>query len=137
MPASSLQLAGAAVVATSLAIAAGWMLRSKSRRKQCKVLVASSSKLKLDAAKVALDAAVCKAVEVPSMVADQPLGLEITQHGAKNRMWGLLDASEGTLDEWDYAVSIENGIVKGMSGEEMETWFDLAVVIVRDLKTGR
>lgn len=136
MPASTLQLVGAAAVATSLAIATGWMIRSKTRRKTCKVLVASSSKLKLDAAAAALDAAQCKAVEVPSMVADQPHDLEITQHGAKNRMWGLLDAMD-SIDGWDYAVSIENGIVKGMSGEEMETWFDMAVVIVRDLRTGR
>ena len=85
-----------------------------------------------------MNASEVKGLSFPSMVREQPLGLEQTQHGATNRMWGLLDAvkEKASLAEYDFAVSIESGVVKGLAGEEMETWFEMAVVIVRDLKTG-
>lgn len=57
--------------------------------------------------------------------------------GARNRLTALLDAdaAEGA----DLAVAIENGLVRMSTkvDEEEEAWVDLAVVILRDLHTGR
>lgn len=133
------EFAATAAAAVAAAVAyLGWLRlkRPSAARSTLRVIVASKASQKLQAAQKALGAAEVKAVDVPSGVADQPLGLEQTQLGARNRMWGCLDACESELSNFDLAVAIENGIVKSMSGDESETWFDVAVVYVRDLRTG-
>lgn len=111
--------------------------KSKTQKPAYRVLVASTAAQKLQAVENSIGAAgSVKGVKVDSGVAEQPVGLENTQHGAKNRLWSLLDACESELADFDLAVSVENGLVKGMAGEEMETWFDVAVVYVKDLRTG-
>ena len=65
------------------------------------------------------------------------MGLQETHRGAKNRLLGALKgAKPGDAVEYDLAVAIENGICASLQGPGEETWFDMAVVIVCDLRTG-
>ena len=60
------------------------------------------------------------------------MGKDEISRGAKNRMAVLLESD--AAETADFAVAMENGILR-MGGDE-EAWVDLAVVILRDLKTG-
>lgn len=132
----------AAGLATAAAVAYGaWLYKTRPRKATDavgagwkRVLVASTSKVKVDAVSRAL---ACKAVgmDVPSMVADQPMGLDETVRGAKNRMGALLESAK---DGDDAAIAIESGIVRMLhqTMNSEETWVDIAVVVVHDLSTG-
>lgn len=129
--------AAAATVGAATFAAAAYRVyvrvRSQPRRR---IAVASTSRQKLDAAACALDGSVAGA-KTESLVAPQPTSLDETMRGARNRLTALLDAdaAEGA----DLAVAIENGLVRMSTkvDEEEEAWVDLAVVILRDLHTGR
>ena len=64
-------------------------------------------------------------------VRDQPVGTEETLVGALNRLAAACDSPDAS--GCDMAVAIENGVMR--FGREV--WIDLAVVVIRDLKTGR
>ena len=66
---------------------------------------------------------------MPSLVAEQPTGLDETMRGAKNRLSQALATDEAAGA--DLAVAIESGLLRALSGDE-ETWVDVAVVSVRD-----
>jgi len=127
-------LPGAALaVAGALAVVAATVFtrrRAQARTRWKRVAVASTAKQNLEAAAAALGGVVT-GVSVASLVKDQPVGLDETLRGAKNRL-GALIATEPAAD---LAVSIENGILRGLGGEE-EAWVDIAVVVLRDLATG-
>ena len=106
------------------------------------VLVASTAAAKVSAVERALGAVVIGR-KAESMVSDQPLGVEETLTGAKNRLQNML-AKEPALagdgpSPFDYAVAIENGILRAASNTTVENpsevWLDLAVIYVRDLRT--
>lgn len=117
---------GAAAVALAVRALHARLARPVQRR----VIVASTAQQKLDAAANALNATV-HGENVASLVSDQPIGLDETMRGAKNRMGQLLDTD--AVNDADLAVAMENGLVKCLDGD-FETWLDIAVVIVRDLK---
>ena len=130
--------AAAATVGAATLVAAAYRVyvraRSQTRRR---IAVASTSKQKLEAAACALDGSVAGS-KTESLVADQPIGLDETMRGARNRLTALLDAD--AADGADLAVAIENGLMRmstKLGDEEEEVWVDLAVVILRDLHTGR
>jgi non-canonical (house-cleaning) NTP pyrophosphatase len=100
--------------------------------KNCRrILVASMSTSKVEAASKALGGS-CAGVHAKSLVSDQPIGLDETLRGAKNRLAAVVEGAAGGAD---LVVAIENGILRLCGGKE-ETWVDVAVVIVHDLKTG-
>lgn len=132
-----------AVGAATLAAAAALTLLKRQRRRlaqTCRVAVASTAQQKLDAVAKAMDAIVV-GTKVPSLVSDQPLGLDETMRGAKNRLLALVEQTEAVKD-CDFAVSVENGLVKmapttALDLSDTETWVDIAVVVVRDLASGK
>lgn len=93
--------AGAAVIAVGT-------MRFRSVRSCQRVLVASKAELKLRAVHKALDAEV-EGRSALSMVADQPVGLEQTLQGARNRMNNMLGSKELSKEAFSLAVAIENG----------------------------
>ena len=99
-------------------------------RGRSKVLVASTAAAKLSAVAAATGSTVvgCNAA---SGVRDQPIGPDETLAGAHNRLAAACSSPEAR--GCHLVVSIENGLVR--FGTDM--WIDLAVVAVRDLKTGR
>ena len=94
------------LVGGAAAIAAA-MLRIRGMRQRPRVRVASTSLAKLRAVEQALDATV-EGCSVPSMVANQPVGLEETLQGARNRLRNML-GDEETSSTHTMAVAIENG----------------------------
>lgn len=128
-----------AVVAAAAAIAAAALyVRSRAARSYKRVAVASTSTLKVDAARRALggDTVGFKAA---SLVADQPLGLEVTMRGCYNRLAALIGEG-GAATAFDMAVAIENGLLKTslqQGAEVEEVWVDVAVVMVHDLRTSK
>lgn len=74
--------------------------------------LATASPLKLEAVKRAAEAALggcnLKAVEVPSGVPEQPIGLPQTIEGANNR----LEAARAELGDADVLLAIESGLVE-------------------------
>lgn len=113
--------------------------KKKKKPQRINVLVASSSPVKKDAAFRALQHKY-ENVRVtshgfPSGVNDQPVGLCSTLLGAKNRMKGALEYLKNTKTDptFDYTVSVENGILISDDDDVV----DLAVVLVRDMKTKR
>jgi len=122
--------AAAAAAAVSAAVVAYRMRHPAHRRRR--VVVCSTSKQKKAAVEAALSATVisCKA---PSLVSDQPIGLDETLRGAKNRLAAILEGSDA--EGADLAVAIENGVMRLLGGDE-EVWVDIAVVLLRDLATG-
>ncbi|KAL1508726.1 hypothetical protein AB1Y20_004821 [Prymnesium parvum] len=112
--------------------------RSRGARAPPRVLVASTAGAKLVAVERALGGRV-HGVKTDSLVAEQPVGVEETAQGARNRMRALL-ADETLVPTFSHAVAIENGLVRaatnGSVDDPAEVWVDLAVVCVRDLRTG-
>ena len=106
------------------------------------VLVASTAVAKVSAVERALGAVV-SGRKTESLVSDQPMGVEETLTGAKNRLQNML-AKEPLLagdgpSPFAYAVAIENWILRAASNTTVENpsevWLDLAVIYVRDLRT--
>lgn len=91
-----------------------------------KVLIASKSQIKLEAARTALNEFTLftepMGYEMCSYVPNQPIGLEEIRNGAQNRANGLLRMRKNK-----HIISVENGII-----ELQEANVDLAVVIVID-----
>ena len=102
-----------AVAIAGAAALAAFAVRSVVQRRKLpaprRVAVASTASQKLDAAASALNATVVGA-KVPSLVDDQPIGIDATMRGAKNRMEGLLETE--AVQEADLAVAIENGLLR-------------------------
>lgn len=136
-------LAAAAAAAAATAAALIYYLRRCHQHAPApgpRVLVASKAAAKLEAAKIALGASEVTGMSASSLIADQPLGMEMAMLGAANRLRFICADGNGS-EGYDYAVAIENGIVRlqdNGAGElsHGERWLDLAVVAVRDLKTG-
>jgi non-canonical (house-cleaning) NTP pyrophosphatase len=86
---------------------------------------------------LAAAAALPSGVRAESKVRDQPLGFEETLRGARNRLETIMECPEA--EEADLAIAIENGIVCVRDGTDAqdENWVDLAIIIVRDLKSGK
>ena len=82
----------AATAVAAAAIAAALRARRRATRR---VAVASTAAQKTEAAARALDATAV-GEKVPSLVSDQPIGLDETLRGAKNRMSQLLDTDAVT-----------------------------------------
>lgn len=109
------------------------MSRRRTSGKKLKVAVGSKTRIKLDAAERALNATAI-GIEAASLVAGQPMGFDDTLRGARNRLLQVCDADE--CSGMDMAIGIENGLIRGGAGADSETWVDIAVVFVRDLRTG-
>eukprot|EP00967_Tisochrysis_lutea_P060989 scaffold78085_cov44-Tisochrysis_lutea.AAC.2 len=101
-----------------------------------RALLGSTASLKLEAAQLALPGCSVEGVEVESTVRDQPLGLEETLRGARGRLTAIVESP--AAEQADLAIAIENGLVciRDSEDAEKETWVDLAVVVVRNLKSG-
>ena len=132
----------AAAAAAAAACAAYYLWKQKKGQQAAgktawkRVLVASTADVKVSAVANALGVkAVGVDVSGPSMVKEQPMGLEETVRGAKNRIGIVIEQAK---DGDDAAIAIENGIVRMLHdyAESQETWIDIAVVVVRDLATG-
>lgn len=130
--------AGASLAATVAAI----LLTRRKSSDRIKVLVASTAAAKLVAVERALNAVVIGR-KTDSFVSEQPVGLEETLAGAKNRLQMMVvneDLPEGQSSPFTYAVAIENGIVLASTSSSTpapsEVWIDLAVVCVQNLQTG-
>lgn len=101
------------------------------------VLVASSSRIKLDAVKAAFANCVVTGVPAASDINEQPLGHDETIRGAMNRLANAKQSEAYTSGVAAYAVSIENGIFSvTVPGEERPRWFDLAWVVVEHVRSG-
>eukprot|EP00928_Gymnodinium_smaydae_P064043 TRINITY_DN47479_c0_g1_i1.p1 TRINITY_DN47479_c0_g1~~TRINITY_DN47479_c0_g1_i1.p1 ORF type:complete len:200 (-),score=30.27 TRINITY_DN47479_c0_g1_i1:84-683(-) len=124
----SLQLLACSTVAAGAVTYLYLTRRGTSKRR---VAVASTARQKIEAAQRALGGT-AEGFKAPSLVSDQPVGLDETLLGAKNRLAALI----GARPDADLAVSIENGIVRISGADGQESWMDLAVVIVRDLRSG-
>ena len=129
------------VIVASAAVAAAvlYIARGRPRPKTApSVLVGSKTALKLSAVKAALSADVVEGVSVPSGVNDQPVGVEMTVSGARNRMAAALHSGAFKKGDFHFVVAIENGMVRMEGSEEGadERWVDLAVVIVYDCQSG-
>ena len=105
----TLRLAGAATAAAAIA-AAAIAYRRRQRTPGPRVMVASKAVAKLNAAKAAMNASEVTGASAPSLVADQPVGMETTMLGAANRLRHICET--GGANGYDYAVAIENGIVR-------------------------
>ena len=135
MATTSALLLGSAAAAALALVYYRRRAQSVGTPKKRTVAVASESKQKLNAAKAALNAEVV-GIKAPSLIEDQPMGIDKTLRGAKNRLAALLDAIEnGACKTPDLAVAIENGLMKVLGGEE-ETWIDVAFVVIRDIASG-
>ena len=131
MPTTLEQAVCAAVVAAAAGAAIILRYRQpKTTNRWNKVAVASKAEHMLEAARLALGGDVT-GFEAQSLVADQPIGMDETIRGAKNRLAVLLEQEPNA----DLAVAMENGVIRALGGDE-ETWIDLAVVVVCDLSTG-
>jgi non-canonical (house-cleaning) NTP pyrophosphatase len=118
--------------AAAAACAALLVMRSR-RRASSRIAVASTSVQKLDAVRAAFGGQVV-GVAAASTVSDQPVGIDETTRGAKNRMLALLE--DACCSSVDYAVAIENGLLRSTVGKE-ELWVDIAVVLVRHVASGK
>ena len=132
----------AAAAATTAAAALIYYRRRSQQHASLgpRVLVASKAAAKLEAARIALGASEVTGMSASSLIADQPIGIEVTMLGAANRLRHICAEGNGS-EGYDFAVAIENGIVRlqdNGAGEfsHGERWLDLAIVAVRDLKTG-
>lgn len=129
-------------VATTVAAAATYVLLKRHAMPRApaafrRAVVGSTAAVKLAAARSAIPSCVVTGVEAESKVRDQPLGLEETLRGARNRLETIMECPEA--EEADLAIAIENGMVCMRDGTDTqdENWVDLAIVIMRDLKSGK
>ena len=106
----------AAAAAAAAACAAYYLWKQKKGQQAAgktawkRVLVASTADVKVSAVANALGVkAVGVDVSGPSMVKEQPMGLEETVRGAKNRIGIVIEQAK---DGDDAAIAIENGIVR-------------------------
>eukprot|EP00316_Scyphosphaera_apsteinii_P013585 CAMPEP_0119316984 /NCGR_PEP_ID=MMETSP1333-20130426/41545_1 /TAXON_ID=418940 /ORGANISM="Scyphosphaera apsteinii, Strain RCC1455" /LENGTH=204 /DNA_ID=CAMNT_0007322779 /DNA_START=82 /DNA_END=696 /DNA_ORIENTATION=- len=116
-------------------------LRMRLRRDKVgpRVVVASKAAAKLQSARKAFETSEVTGMSAESGISDQPIGLEQILIGAKNRMRSVTSealAASAATQPYDFAVACENGIVKLTDEEGAEKWLDLAIVAVRDLRTG-
>ena len=99
----------AAATAAATAAAACYYYRQRQRSVGPRVVVASTSALKLAAVKAALGASEVTGLSAPSVVDEQPVDIEQIMKGASNRLTSITaSAAEGH----DYAVVIESGLVR-------------------------
>eukprot|EP00211_Chloroparvula_japonica_P013748 CAMPEP_0119137534 /NCGR_PEP_ID=MMETSP1310-20130426/23819_1 /TAXON_ID=464262 /ORGANISM="Genus nov. species nov., Strain RCC2339" /LENGTH=125 /DNA_ID=CAMNT_0007128631 /DNA_START=79 /DNA_END=453 /DNA_ORIENTATION=- len=109
---------------------------AKDKEQLIKVVLASVSEIKLNSCWAAFRECfvgcrvqVVGVKGIDSNVNDQPMGMDETIQGARNRLVGLLARPD--VRGADFAVSIENGVVKVGSYN-----FDIGFCVIRDLATG-
>jgi len=130
-----------AYAAAAAAAAAAYYLAERRSKQTAaryrRAVVGSTAAIKVDAVRVALPGCSVVGIDAESKVRDQPLGLEETLRGARNRLMTVVESPEA--DGADLAIAIENGLVCIRDGvdPEDENWVDLAIVVVRDLTTGK
>ena len=138
----ALAVAAAAAAAATAAAAAAYLYRHRATATAAsaapprpRIAVASKAKQKTEAAARALGGDAV-GYECASLVSEQPMGIEETLRGAKNRLVALVDQL-GEAPEVDVVVAIENGIIKAAPQGAEEAWIDLAVVVLRELESGK
>src|ERR1700712_1474687 len=92
------------------------------------VIVGSKNGQKLTAASNAIPEAIVQGYNIASEVSSQPIGLQETFTGVVNRLNNLAKLSINA----HFFVAFENGIVPVGT-----TWMDMAVVGIKDNKTGK
>lgn len=111
------------------------------------ILVATQSKSKLEAVLTAFlaftgagsDLMQTKGVKVHSGVREQPYGHIETLQGAQNRLKAALEEAQKLAIAWDFAVSIESGIVPIECGAvfgDQVAYYDIGWVIVKHKESG-
>ena len=132
-------IAAGALCGLALAARAARAARQKASRASACIRVAVASKevhaAVNDAVARAMNAVVTGHV-APSLVADQPVDLEQTLRGARNRIWHVIGTTEA-MENYDMVVGIENGILRGGTtgagagedggGDVDEVWLDFSV----------
>ena len=146
---------------------AQWKGAEEARGHHVRVAVGSTSAIKIEAVRAALDdvfphASVHGVPGLASGVAEQPVGLVETRRGAENRLAGAVDwilqtrptpqsrrsrsaddEAAGAIPLLEFAVGIENGIMEIPSADATEDgssesfWADFAVVTVQDVQSGQ
>jgi len=97
-----------------------------------KILLASSSAIKIDATRKAFQELFPKhfvevvSIKAKSEINEQPVGHDETLKGAMNRLKNAKNASQ---DHFDFTVAIENGIFPA-TYLTTTTWFDVGIVVV-------